>query len=196
MFTWSVPQAELDPLGVDLKTGRVVFKHCGNVTLKEKHTEFDVFPVMRSRDLRAVSLRRLTSGKQSLANTWSSAVFPHWLSPTTTILHFTLWLASMLDFREDFWPERLSFIELRSREMGPQLGGRLSAGELPPRWPGRLSVSAGVSVCSEPVETLRSGFIPPHEPIREALSWTCPAHLRHCWVWSPRWREKLKFVMI
>lgn len=61
-----------------------------------------------------VSPQGLTSGKQSLANTWSRAVFPHWLSPTTTILHFTLWLGSMPDFRDDFWHERLSFIDFPS----------------------------------------------------------------------------------
>lgn len=56
-------------------------------------------------------VRGLTSGKQSLANTWRRAVFPHWLSPTTTILHFTLWLGSIPDLRDNFWHERLSFID-------------------------------------------------------------------------------------
>lgn len=62
-------------------------------------------------------VRGLTSGKQSLANTWRRAVFPHWLSPTTTILHFTLWLGSIPDFRENFWHERLSFIDFTRDEM-------------------------------------------------------------------------------
>lgn len=43
------------------------------------------------------------------------------------------------------------------------------SGGLPPRCPGRLSVSSGVSVSSEPVKFLRSWFIPLREPIREAL---------------------------
>lgn len=63
------------------------------------------------------AVRALTSGKQSLANTWRRAVFPHWLSPTTTILHFTLWLGSMPDFRDNFWQERLSFIDFSRDSM-------------------------------------------------------------------------------
>lgn len=63
------------------------------------------------------AVRALTSGKQSLANTWRRAVFPHWLSPTTTILHFTLWLGSMPDFRDNFWHERLSFIDFSRDSM-------------------------------------------------------------------------------
>lgn len=53
----------------------------------------------------------LTSGKQSLAKTWSRAVFPHWLSPTTTILHLRLWLGSIPDWRDSFCIDLLSFID-------------------------------------------------------------------------------------
>lgn len=105
-------------------------------------------------------LQGLTSGKQSLANTWSSAVFPHWLSPTTTILHFTLWLGSMLDFRDNFWHGRLSFIDLsRFLKMSPILGGwvcvnRREAAGLGASKPARLLSSPGVSACSEPVNSI------------------------------------------
>lgn len=34
-FTWGVPQTELNPLSVNLKTGRVVLKHSGDVALQE-----------------------------------------------------------------------------------------------------------------------------------------------------------------
>lgn len=54
---------------------------------------------------------RRTSGKQSFANTWSRAVLPHWLSPTTTILHFTLCVLSIPDFSDGFWQDLLSFID-------------------------------------------------------------------------------------
>lgn len=73
-----------------------------------------------ARPLNAAALG-LTSGKQSLANTWRRAVFPHWLSPTTTILHFTLWLGSIPDFRDNFWDERLSFIDFKWKQMSPVL---------------------------------------------------------------------------
>ena len=114
-----------------------------------------------------VSLQGLTSGKQSLANTWSRAVFPHWLSPTTTILHFTLWLGSMPDFRDDFWHERLSFIDFPSglsvKIMSPVLRCRRGV-----RWSDRcgrgasqlasllpsLPASPCVSACSEPVNAI------------------------------------------
>lgn len=86
-------------------------------------------------------VRGLTSGKQSLANTWRRAVFPHWLSPTTTILHFTLWLGSIPDLRDNFWHERLSFIDftrdwMEMNESG--LGATVNAFTEPPN----LSFSA------------------------------------------------------
>ena len=68
----------------------------------------DPFPAARPQPQPAT----LTSGKQSLAKMWSSAVFPHWLSPTTTILHFTFWLGSMIDLLDNFWLALLSFIDL------------------------------------------------------------------------------------
>lgn len=42
LVTWCVPQAQLDPLRFDLKTGRVVFKHRGDVALEwgKKHAEW------------------------------------------------------------------------------------------------------------------------------------------------------------
>ena len=88
-LTWGVPQPELHSLvQVQVKAGRVVFKHRGHVALRGTETDRQS-ESGAARHQGDTNRTYLTSGKLSLANTLSSALFPHWLSPTTTSLHWT-----------------------------------------------------------------------------------------------------------
>ena len=108
-LTWSVPQPQLDSLQFQIKACCVVFKHCGHIALRRRqYSEYSRVNTVQWIQYSKCSLQSLvwcvsginttwlTSGKLSLANTFNRAVFPHRLSPTTTILHSTLESESIL----------------------------------------------------------------------------------------------------
>lgn len=114
-LTWSIPKTELNSQSVHLKTGCVVLKHCRNIVLREKDPKFDfLLNKMINSWLKRYIMTQMTlkiklififrgdfslqtSGKESLAKTFNKDVFPHWVSPTTTILHFISWWWSIID---------------------------------------------------------------------------------------------------
>lgn len=135
-LTRCVPKPQFNSLSVDFKTSSVVFKHSWSVSLKKKRHEVRLSKQFQSQSLCPSccylgydlikqssvtwSVIELTSGKQSFANTLRSDVFPHWLSPTTTILHFMscmcsilqeiIYIDSFINPKKDFVRERDSFI--------------------------------------------------------------------------------------